>query len=481
MRKNSDKKIEFKIDDETVLKISLFAQKTGIKIYLVGGYVRDALLGIKSNDIDFCIIGDAVDFAKRTADELNTTLKAVYKTFGTALLELNNLKIEFATSRAESYRRDSRKPAVKPATLDKDLSRRDFTVNALAVSLNEDDFGNLIDNFGGYEDLKNKKLRTPLDPEKTFDDDPLRILRCIRFASQLDFKIEKKTFDALALMKDRLAADKNGDSVVSQERISEEFFKTLMTPKPSVGLGLMQISSVMSVIFPEIAEMEGVEQRRDFHHKDVFHHTMRVVDNISLKSDDVWLRFSALMHDIAKPATKKFVEETGWTFHGHEDLGAKWQKKIFKRMKLSMEKLPYVEKLVRLHLRPIALAEDNVTDSAIRRLIFEAGDEIFDLMTLCRSDITSKDPEKVKKFTANFDRVEKKIKEVEERDKIRNFQSPVRGEEIMQICNLQPSREVGIIKHKIEEAILEGIIPNEYESALKYLYEIKDTIFEKKD
>lgn len=479
MAANINPDIKINIDNGIILKISDFAQQNNFKIYLVGGFVRDALLGISCNDIDICVLGDAVEFAEKTAKALDTKLSAVYKNFGTALLELNNLKIEFASARAESYSKDSRKPAVKSASLDKDLSRRDFTINAMAVSLNKDDFAGLIDLFNGFDDLKNKILRTPLEPSRTFDDDPLRILRCIRFASQFSFEIESTTFDAIIRMKNRLQTSAEGKSVVSRERISDEFLKTLMTPKPSIGLGLMQKSNVMSVVFPEVSELEGVEQRKDFHHKDVFYHTMQVLDNISIKSDNVWLRFAALMHDIAKPATKKFVEGTGWTFHGHEDLGAKWQKKIFERMKFPFEKLPYVEKLIRLHLRPIALAEENVTDSAIRRLIFEAGDEIFDLMTLCRADITSKDPEKVRKFRSNFDKVEQKIKEVEERDRIRNFQSPVRGEEIMKVCGLSPSKEVGIIKHKIEEAILDGIIPNEYEAALKYLYEIKKDILPK--
>ena len=481
MKLNINPDNTIRIDNGIILKISDFAQKNKFKIYLVGGFVRDTLLGLSCNDVDICVLDDGVKFAEKAATALGIKLSAVYKNFGTALLESDDLKIEFASARAESYSKDSRKPQVEPASLDKDLSRRDFTINAMAVSLNKDDFGRITDIFNGLKDLQNKVLRTPLEPSKTFDDDPLRILRCIRFASQFNFEIESNTFEAMKQMKGRLQISAEGKSVVSRERITDEFLKTLMTGKPSVGLGLMQKSGVMSVVFPEVSELEGVEQRKDFHHKDVFYHTMQVLDNISAISDDVWLRFAALMHDIAKPPTKKFVEGTGWTFHGHEDLGAKWQKKIFERMKLPFDKLPYVEKLVKLHLRPIALAEDNVTDSAVRRLIFEAGDEIFDLMTLCRADITSKDPEKVKKFRSNFDRVEKKIRKVEERDRIRNFQSPVRGEEIMKICGLSPSKEVGIIKHKIEEAILDGIIPNEYDAALKYLYEIKEEVLQKKN
>lgn len=467
-------------ENEAVKQIAQVAKERNIEAYLVGGYVRDHLLEIENKDIDVCVIGDAIVFGNAVSEFMGTNLKAVYKRFGTALLELDDkTKIEFASARSESYERDSRKPKVEFANLEKDLSRRDFTINALAVSLNYKDYGKIIDLFDGIEDVKKKMIRTPLEPAKTFDDDPLRILRCIRFASQLNFEIDNDTFNGLVEMKDRLRIEKDTTGVVSQERITEEFLKTLATQNPSVGLQLMQKSGIMEIVFPEVALMEGIEQRRDFHHKDVFFHTLQVVDNISSKTDNIWLRFAALMHDIAKPETKKFIEGTGWTFHGHEDVGSKWQKKIFTRMKLPMEKLPYVEKLIRLHLRPIALAEKNVTDSAIRRLIFEAGDEIFDLMTLCRADITSKDPGKIKKYVSNFDRVEKRIREVEERDKIRNFQSPVKGEEIMKICNIPPSKNVGKLKHRIEEAILEGIIPNEYNAALKYLNNIKDEILEK--
>jgi len=457
-------------------KISARAQRDDVKVYLVGGFVRDKLLGRENMDLDILVCGDAVRFAHQVAEDFKTKLKAFYKRFGTALLELGadaeKCKIEFASARKESYKEDSRKPIVAPAILEDDLSRRDFTVNALAVSLDKRDFGRLIDRFQGLKDLKDKILRTPLEPKKTFSDDPLRIMRAIRFSSQLRFEIEEKTFEAICEMRARL----HPRNVVSQERITDEFLKILRSERPSVGLTLLQKSRVMEVIFPEIAEMEGVEQRRDFHHKDVFYHTLQVVDNICRKTDNVWLRFAALMHDIAKPATKKFVEGTGWTFHGHEEIGAKWQKRIFRKMRLPMEKAAYVSKLVRLHLRPIALADEGVTDTAIRRLIREAGDDLEDLMLLCRADITSKDPRKVKEYSANFDRVEKRIAEVEERDRIRNFQSPVRGDEIMQICNIGPGKLVGTLKKKIEEAILEGEIPNEYEAAKEYLYRIKDEV-----
>ncbi len=464
--------------DKILKLISAAAHKNDYQVYLVGGFVRDKLLKIDSADIDISVLGDAIEFAHLCAKDFDKELSAVYKKFGTALLDLplvdnNDLKIEFASARSESYNKDSRKPKVEFSDLEHDLSRRDFTVNALAVSLN-DSKEKIIDLFDGQEDLKNKILRTPLDPLKTFDDDPLRMMRAARFASQLNFTIDDKTFEAMKEMKDRLRILPGETGVVSQERITEEFLKILATDKPSIGLGILYKSGIMEIIFPEVHSLQGVDQRKDFHHKDVFYHTLQVVDNISRNTNNLWLRFAALMHDIAKPPTKKFVEEIGWTFHGHEEMGARWQKKIFTKLKLPFDQLPYVSKLVKLHLRPIALAEEDVTDSAIRRLIFEAGDDIDDLLTLCRADITSKDPRKVEKYLANFDRVEKRIAEVEERDKIRNFQSPVRGEEIMKICNLQPSREVGILKTKIEEAILDGIIPNQYEAALEYLYKIKD-------
>ena len=468
------------IGSNTILKrISGIAIKTGVQSFVVGGYVRDKLLGLDKTDIDITVIGDGIAFAESVGKEYDKSLSAVYKKFGTALLEIDDTKIEFASARKESYHVNSRKPIVEFADLTEDLSRRDFTVNALAVSLNNDD-NEVIDMFEGLTDLKEKVLRTPLEPEKTFSDDPLRMMRACRFASQLGFEIAGDTFHAIKQMKERLRITKGEETVVSQERITDELLKIIASPKPSIGLSRLFKSGLMEIIFPEVHNLEGIDQRKDFHHKDVFWHTLQVVDNISAKTDKLWLRFAALMHDIAKPPTKRFVEGTGWTFHGHEDLGARWQKKIFTRMKLPFDKLPYVEKLVRLHLRPIALVNEQVTDSAIRRLIFDAGDDIEDLFTLCRADITSKDPGKVKKYLENFDKVEKKVAEVEERDKIRNFQSPVRGEEIMKICNLQPSRTVGMLKSAIEEAILDGIIPNEYESALDYLYKIKDDVLKQK-
>ena len=475
-RKNQPKLI---LNDKFIKQISAIAEHNNFEVYLVGGYIRDKLMHKKSNDIDIVVIGDAIKFAKIAAESFETKLNAVYKKFGTALLTIDNkVKIEFASARKESYKKDSRKPDVQLSGLTDDLSRRDFTVNAIAAPLNKDKYGVLIDLFGGIEDIKYKTLKTPLDPEKTFDDDPLRMLRAVRFASQLNFEIDERALNAIKNMKERLKIRPGQHAVVSQERITDEFFKILLSPKPSIGLSLLQKSGLMEIIFPEVYSLEGVDQRRDYHHKDVFYHTLQVVDNISKKTDNEWLRFAALIHDIAKPVTKRFVEGTGWTFHGHEEIGAKWQKKFFTKLRLPFDKLPYVEKLVRLHLRPIALAEKNVTDSAIRRLIYEAGDDLDDLLTLCRADITSKDPQKVKTYLGNFDRVEKTVMAVEERDRIRNFQSPVRGEEIMKICSLSPSRPVGVLKKMIEEAILDGIIPNEYNAALEYLYKIKDKALE---
>jgi putative nucleotidyltransferase with HDIG domain len=461
--------VKLEIKDKILELIGAEANKNKFEIYVIGGYVRDFILGKQSTDIDIMVLGDATEFANLAAKKFNTELNAVYKNFGTALLMITDngteYKIEFASARKESYNRDSRKPEVIPANLEEDISRRDFTINTLAVSLNEKNYGQLIDLYNGVEDIRNRIIKTPLDPQKTFDDDPLRIMRAIRFASRLNFKIEENTYNAIILMKDRLKETE----VVSTERVTDEFLQILMTDKPSIGLDLMFKTGVMAIVFPEMSVMAGIEQRKDYHHKDVFYHTLEVVDNIAPKTNNLWLRFSALVHDIAKPRTKKFIEGIGWTFHAHEEVGARMMKKIFLRMKLPLTQLPYVEKLVRMHLRPIPLAKDEVTDSAIRRLAAEAGEDLFDLLTLCRADITSKNITKVSKFFKNYEIVEKKIVEVQEKDNLRNFQSPVRGEEIMEYFKIPPSREVGIIKKKIEEAILEGEIPNEYEHARKFM------------
>lgn len=446
---------------------SFVAEKMGVELYVVGGYVRDMLLNREKNEIDFLVVGNGSEFAERFADSLGIKAVTIFKNFGTAHFNYENYDLEFVGARKESYSKNSRNPRVTPGTFDDDINRRDFTVNTLAVSLMKENFGVLIDKFGGINDLNKKIIKTPLDPEVTFNDDPLRIIRAFRFASQLQFKVIPEIIEISKKLKDRL-------KIVAQERISDEFLKILSSPQPSYGLKLLYESEILEVIFPEIANLAGVDQRKDYHHKDVFLHTLQVVDNISLVSDNVWLRFTALVHDIAKPPTKKFIEGIGWTFHGHEELGARMMKSVFKRIKLPLDKLSYVQKLVRLHLRPMALAKEEVTDSAIRRFIVDAGEDLEDLITLCRADITSKDPNKVSEYLENYERVMKKVWEVEEKDKLRAFQSPVRGDEIMKICNLKPSKKVGEIKTAIEDAILEGRIENNYEEAYKYLMKIKD-------
>lgn len=457
-----------KLNKYKFLKIaSSLADKRNEELYLVGGFVRDIILRRDKNEMDFLVVGDGINYAEQLANDLGIKEVTVYKNFGTAHFNYQGMALEFVGARKESYKRSSRNPKVEKGTLDDDLNRRDFTINSLAVSLNKKTFGRLIDKFDGLGDIERKLIRTPLEPEKTFDDDPLRIMRAFRFASQLNFQIHESIMKAARLMADRL-------KIVSQERITDELMKILASDKPSIGLILLFESGILKVIFPELHNLAGVEQRNDFHHKDVFYHTCIVVANIASVSDDLWLRFAALVHDIAKPPTKKFVEGTGWTYHGHEELGARMMKSIFERMKLPLTKLDYIEKLVRLHLRPIALVDEEVTDSAIRRLIVTADEDLDDLITLCRADITSKNPNKVTKYLENYEIVMQKVKDVRERDKLRAFQSPVRGEEIMKICNIPPSKLVGEIKTAIEEAILDGKIGNNYEEAFRYFMLIKD-------
>lgn len=446
---------------------SKLASEKDKQLYIVGGYVRDLILGRKRNEIDFLVIGNGPEFAELTAKHLGVKNISVFRNFGTAHYRFNDFELEFVGARKESYDKKSRKPVVENGTFEDDIRRRDFTINTLAISLNNDSYGFLIDIFNGFQDIQNKMIRTPLNPLETFDDDPLRIMRAFRFASQLQFNVADEIILAAKEMKERLR-------IVSQERITDELLKILSSPKPSVGLNLLFISGVMDVIFPEIAKMAGVEQRQDYHHKDVFYHTLQVIDNISENTDDVWLRFAALVHDIAKPPTKKFIEGIGWTFHGHEEIGARMMKSIFRRMKLPMQKLDYIEKLIRLHLRPIALVKDDVTDSAVRRLAAAAGEDLNDLITLCRADITSKNPNKVSQYLNNYEIVMQKVVDVQERDKLKAFQSPVSGNVIMEVCNLKPSRKVGEIKEAIEEAILDGKIENNYEEAFNYLLQIKD-------
>jgi poly(A) polymerase len=450
-------------------RIGQVADRLPVRAFVVGGYVRDLLLGRQVKDIDVVVLGSGIEFGRQVARAWNKDNLVIFENFGTAMLQLESSKLEFVGARKESYSKYSRKPKVAFGTLEDDLSRRDFTVNAIAVSLNAEDAGRVVDPFAGQQAMEEKILRTPRDPKQTFDDDPLRIMRAFRFASQLGFAVEASALAATKEMAPRL-------KIVSQERISDEFLKIMASPKPSIGLQLLVDSGVMKIVFPEVSQLGGVEQRQDQHHKDVLLHTFKVVDNISETTDNVWLRLAALLHDIAKPRTKAFVEGVGWTFHGHEELGARMVKPIFRRMKFSFEHLEYVEKLVRLHLRPMALVDEGVTDSAVRRLLFEGGEGIDDLMRLCRADITSKNPKLVEQVKRNYDRVVEKMAEVEEKDRWRSWQPPVRGDEIMQVCGLEPGPLVGRLKDAITDAILDGLISNEHDAALEYLLTIKDEI-----
>ncbi|MBU0561172.1 MAG: CCA tRNA nucleotidyltransferase [Bacteroidetes bacterium] len=449
-----------------LITASKLASELNVELYIVGGYIRDILIGRSKYEIDFLVIGDGTEFAQKYARALQIENISIFKNFGTAHFKYREFDFEFVGARKESYSTNSRNPKVQVGSFEDDIARRDFTINTLAVSLNENNFGKLIDLYNGVDDLEKNFIRTPLNPFETFNDDPLRILRAFRFAAQLQFEVSDEIMTAAKSLRERL-------KIISQERITNEFLKILSSPKPSVGLKLLNNSGVLEIIFPEITKLGGVEQRDDHHHKDVFLHTCIVVDNLAEVTENVWLRFAGLVHDIAKPMTKKFFEEIGWTFHGHEEIGARIMKGVFKRLKLPLYKLNYVEKLVRLHLRPIALVGENVTDSAIRRLIVSADEDLDDLITLCRADITSKNPNKVNKYLSNYELVMEKVKEVRDKDALRAFQSPVKGEEIMEIFNLQPSKKVGIIKTAIEDAILDGEIPNTYEAAKEFLDENK--------
>lgn len=438
----------------------------GLEAYVIGGYVRDLLLERPSKDIDIVVVGSGLDLAKKCADKLRVKKVSLFKNFGTAQFIYKDLDVEFVGARKESYRTDSRKPIVENGTLEDDQKRRDFTINALALSLHKDNFGELIDPFNGLDDLENEIIRTPLEPTKTYSDDPLRMLRAIRFASQLDFKIERSSLEAISSNASRL-------SIISSERIMDEVNKIIMCDKPSRGFKLLFSTKLLHEFFPEMVKLHGVETIDKKSHKDNFYHTLEVLDNITPYTDNLWLRWAAIMHDIAKPATKRFDPETGWTFHGHEEIGARMVPKIFKRLKLPLDhKMKYVQKMVRLHLRPIALVQGSVSDSAIRRLLFEAGDDIDDLMTLCNADITSKNEMKVKKYRNNFKLVQDKLRLVEEKDRIRNFQPPVDGEMIMKTFQLRPCKEIGMIKSRIKEAILEGEIRNDKTEATEYMYKV---------
>ena len=440
------------------------SEALGQPVYVVGGFVRDSILGRPSKDIDFVTIGSGIAFAKEVAKRLeNATEVNYFKNYGTAQIKQNEWDFEFVGARKESYQEDSRKPLVEDGSLSDDQNRRDFTINAMAISLNVDTYGELVDPFNGVDDLSKGILRTPLNPEITFSDDPLRMMRAIRFATQLNFEIEKETYEGIVKTADRL-------SIISQERITDELNKIIASPKPSIGFRYLFDTKLLHKFFPEMVALQGVEERNGLRHKDNFYHTIQVLDNVAHLSNNIWLRWAAILHDIAKPNTKDFTEKEGWTFHSHEFVGSKMVKGIFRRLKLPLnDKMRYVAKLVLLHLRPIALTKEIVTDSAVRRLIFDAGEDIDDLLLLSRCDITSKNERKVERFLQNLTEVEKKIKSVEERDRIRKFQPPVSGDEIISMFDIQPSKEVGIIKNALKDAVLDGVIQNNREEAINFV------------
>ncbi|MAT89108.1 MAG: tRNA nucleotidyltransferase [Flavobacteriaceae bacterium] len=460
----SKKQFPNALKDSIFRVISKASEQLETDSYVIGGYVRDYLLKRgEAKDIDIVCVGSGIELAKAVANLLPGDPKVtVFKNFGTVMIKTGGMELEFVGARKESYREDSRKPAVEDGTLEDDQNRRDFTINALALRLDASDFGTLLDPFNGWEDLENKIIRTPLDPDITYSDDPLRMLRAIRFATQLDFTIEKESLDAITRNADRI-------KIISKERIVDEIHKIMLSDVPSKGFALLRKTKLLPFIFPELLALQGIEEIEGQRHKDNFWHTLEVVDNISEATNDLWLRWAALLHDIGKAPTKRFDKKIGWTFHGHEFVGSKMVYKLFKRLKMPLnDKMKFVQKMVLMSSRPIAVAGD-VTDSAVRRLVFDAGDHIESLMTLCEADITTKNPKKYRRYHQNFQKVRQKIEEVEERDRIRNFQPPVSGEEIMETFNIQPSREIGLIKEAIKEAILEGEIANEYDAAYAYM------------
>ncbi len=460
-----------KLDDKTLHLIGEEADRMGVECYVIGGWVRDLLLNRPSKDIDIVAVGSGIALAQAVHKRIRGSHLSVFKNYGTAQVKRGELELEFVGARRESYRHDSRNPIVEDGTLQDDQNRRDFTINALAICLNSTRYGELLDPFHGVQDLNAGIIRTPLDPQITFDDDPLRMMRAIRFACQLRFSLNITTFEAIQRNAERIR-------IITKERIADELNKIMLSPQPSIGWKLLDKAGLLQIIFPELVALKGVETKDGRGHKDIFYHTLQVLDNVAAASDNsvvrpdhvLWLRWAALLHDIGKPQSKKWEDGTGWTFHNHNYLGARMVPRIFSRMKLPQnEKMDYVRKLVDLHMRPIALIEDTVTDSAVRRLLFEAGDDVDELMILCNADITSKNEEKVRRYKANFELVKHKMVELEERDRIRNFQPPVRGEEIMETLHLSPCRNVGILKDAIKDAILDGVIPNEYEPARAFM------------